>query len=305
MMMVLYCLWVFAFKFVNGFLCGDDAVCNCIVAEKTIFCRNSEKAEDIEFRDGLLDRYDRIIVSDEMSCTDKITLGISTGLHIVNSNPCHQQKTQLDNPPVMPPGMQPPAPVRISSERERADSSSGTSTYDISLTIVNGVLLLIMGVVNMKLHYNMRPFTRLLPTPYKRFNSFVAYIFRRNMDIPDVSNHVHEMTFTGNRTERNVFNHVQETTFTGDRSEGDVLTSSPNKKVVDFLEAPSNIAMDEELSETTLCFEPKMSSTTKMKTPYKNKLEIINEVGESGGYNHKQKKKSAPPFNPRKGNIDV
>ena len=51
-----------------------------------------------------------------------------------------------------------------------------------------------MSLVGLKLHYNMKPFIRLLPKPYANMTEFMSYITRRKTNIPDISKQF-SMTF--------------------------------------------------------------------------------------------------------------
>lgn len=200
-------------KGIAGFLCGDDAQCMCFQEQRTIYCGSVDTPVDIEFSDNINQDYDKLLVPNSFTCEQMIELRYRTGLYVFNSLHCplangnlppqkrnkNKKQEQVDSDMNIHESIhhktesQIPSNVKLHEPlNHNADTitSKDYSSFDITFKVMNILIVIVMSLLGVKLHYNMRPFVKLLPKPYAKFSSFVSYIVRRKTEIPDVSRHI-------------------------------------------------------------------------------------------------------------------
>ena len=153
-------------------------------------------------------------------------------------------------------------------------TSNEYATFDISFKVISFVIVILISLCGVKLHYNMRPFIKLLPKPYADLTGFFSYITRRKTDIPDVSRH---FTVTFNTNEDEIYggsmNHVSDSVHHSSKVEAGVVSSnstvnaSQKDSSTIVKEAPYGDSMTKSPIER---LSPPIMTSTKISVPKKS-----------------------------------
>ena len=189
------CFGLFFIHVVNGFLCGDNGNCECNSLHRTIYCRNVNSPLDIQFSTDITERYTTVFVPESFSCQEIAELERDVKLTVINSKVCGKTSEKQDA--VLANGgtdeqydkrdVQYKGESSEIYEKDHHSVDKSSSNFEVSFKVINILLFIIMSLVGLKFHYNMRPFVRLLPKPYSSFTGFMSFLLRRNTDVPDVS----------------------------------------------------------------------------------------------------------------------
>ena len=204
-METLLIIWMCWFGYVTSvFLCGDNSQCMCFPDQRLIDCGSAKAPEYIEFHPSTSMQYDKIIVPNSFTCKDISQVFLTSGIPAFNARKCSEdikpkeERTVKDRKHRYVPANEDMS-RKMSDKTWKSDNivsstSKEYSGFDISYKVINILIVVLMSVVGLKLHYNMRPFIRLLPKPYANMAGFMSYITRRKTNIPDISKHF-SMTF--------------------------------------------------------------------------------------------------------------
>ena len=218
-------LWIYVFTIfsffnsIEGFLCGDNGRCVCYPHQRKIYCRTVTSPLDIDFHSDIAMDYDILYVPDSFKCEELVKLGLRTGLSVKNNLPCYTPSGEIVDHgdtsdtktfdtkrggETIHDALHPIHHTIVPSQRDTIHQSNvnnvdtSYTTFDMTYKVINMIIFIIMTIAGIKIHYNMRPFLRLLPRPYVNFRGFISFLLRKKTEVPDVSTHF-DVSFHTNR----------------------------------------------------------------------------------------------------------